>query len=211
MRRRAGAFTPEQRAATLRALQAWSDVAQLNFFTDNDDPEIAFRNYFNANSTELGRAVGPSHTTSNGFTVFTLNPDTTVRVGLNLERTNGNNLGLGRADYNTLVAYFGGNTLIGGDGNDRLEIYEGGAVASIMTGGADSDTFVFRGGVSAWQVQTVTDFEDGVDRIELVGFTQADVTIADSAAGAVISYFGNEMTFTGMSASQITASDFLLV
>ncbi|MAC78241.1 MAG: hypothetical protein CML66_09275 [Rhodobacteraceae bacterium] len=55
----------------------------------------------------------------------------------------------------------GADTIIGGAGSDRIE---GGTGQDTLTGGADADRFVFAG---AWQRDTITDFEQGLDRIVL--------------------------------------------
>jgi len=64
---------------------------------------------------------------------------------------------------------------------------------------------------------TVTDFEDGVDHIYLWdnhyygNFPLESLTIADSAAGAVVSFNGvSEMMLTGIHASQLTQDDFVI-
>jgi hypothetical protein len=64
---------------------------------------------------------------------------------------------------------------------------------------------------------TVTDFQDGVDKIFLwdnhyIGNVPFEsLTIADSAAGAVISYHGaSDMVLTGIHANQLTHADFIV-
>ncbi len=56
----------------------------------------------------------------------------------------------------------------GGDGNDTLI---GGRGADVLTGGADADTFVFIGAADspnqAGRFDLITDFEHGIDRIDL--------------------------------------------
>jgi Ca2+-binding RTX toxin-like protein/subtilisin-like proprotein convertase family protein len=118
----------------------------------------------------------------------------------------------GGDDDDWLFASFGGNTLLGGAGNDVLEAQEGGALANIFTGGADADTFVFRAGVSVEANVTVTDFQDGIDHIGIRFQPYDQLTISDSAEGAVITYFGySPMLLAGVSASQITQDDFLVL
>ncbi|MGQ0672190.1 MAG: hypothetical protein ACT4N2_04830 [Hyphomicrobium sp.] len=122
----------------------------------------------------------------------------------------------GGAGNDTLYAAGGSFTVMGGTGNDTLEAAGFGHV--LFSGGADADVFVYRVGNAGDLSYTVSDFEDGVDRILLwdykhFGTVALDsLTIADGAEGAVISWNGShEMTLTGVSASQITAEDFLLV
>lgn len=55
--------------------------------------------------------------------------------------------------------------LDGGEGHDRLN---GGGGSNILTGGAGADTFVFNSSTGS---DHITDFETGVDRIDLTGFT----------------------------------------
>jgi hypothetical protein len=57
----------------------------------------------------------------------------------------------------------------------------------------------------------VTDFEDGVDHIGIIPSMRfEDLTITDSDAGAVITYYGySPMLLAGISASQITQEDFI--
>lgn len=102
-------------------------------------------------------------------------------------------------------------TLIGGSGSDRFDAAGFGNV--VFTGGADADIFDYRVGAMHY---TVTDFEDGVDHIALWDFIQSgnvsfgSLTIADSAAGAVISWNGlADMTLSGITAAQLTSADFL--
>ena len=116
----------------------------------------------------------------------------------------------------------GSDRIIGGTGNDT------------MMGGRGADTFVFNtadgtdviGTFAAADItegffeSTVTttgaDFMSGVDKIELSGFALDDDTvldaIEDNADGvAVFSAEGTEITFTGLTASDLSADDFVFV
>lgn len=99
--------------------------------------------------------------------------------------------GFGGNDY--LYGGSGKDVLIGGDGNDWLEgglgndtldggngndIITGGAGRDVMTGGAANDIFVFNPGdvgATPARADTITDFGDGTDLIDLSAI-DADVT-----------------------------------
>jgi Ca2+-binding RTX toxin-like protein len=80
----------------------------------------------------------------------------------------------GDAGQDTIRAGGGNDQLDGGDGNDVLE---GGTGADTLTGGAGADIFVFgaldaRARLPVYDTQgdVVTDFQDGVDRLDLSQF-----------------------------------------
>jgi Ca2+-binding RTX toxin-like protein len=115
----------------------------------------------------------------------------------------------GGAGKDYVTAANGDYTLVGGDGDDTLEF--AGVGSASFTGGSGADVFTYRVGTEV----TVTDFQDGIDQIFLwdqhyYGNVPLDsLTIADSAAGAVISWNGgSEMVLAGISASQLTHVDF---
>lgn len=95
----------------------------------------------------------------------------------------------------------GNDTLVGGRGNDTL------------TGGVGSDVFEFRRGDGR---DVITDFTNGVDRIELDGFSGAQLTAIlngarQVAADVVLSLPSNaEITLADFQLSQLDRSDFLL-
>ena len=102
-------------------------------------------------------------------------------------------------------------SLVKDDVGRAVENVEGGAM-SFFTGGAGADTFVYRAGVSIETNVTVTDFQDGVDHIGLRFQPFEQLTITDTAEGAVIEYHDTSpMLLAGISASQTTQEDFLLV
>ncbi|MBL4543940.1 MAG: hypothetical protein JKP97_19525, partial [Rhodobacteraceae bacterium] len=63
-----------------------------------------------------------------------------------------------------VVAGGGNDTLRGGDGDDGVW---GGIGNDLLTGGAGADRFVFAAGDDA---DTITDFEDGIDKLDLSDF-----------------------------------------
>ena len=69
----------------------------------------------------------------------------------------------GKAGHDRLFGGEGRDTLRGGEGNDRLC---GGTGTDTLTGGAGADTFFYRGGDGS---DTITDFSDGEDKIDLRG------------------------------------------
>ena len=79
----------------------------------------------------------------------------------------------------------------------------------MLTGGSGSDRFVF----ANWDGNDrVTDFENGVDRIEIGGPTTGfrDLAVYNSAEGAVISWGGGTtITLVGIDRSMVDASDFI--
>ena len=82
----------------------------------------------------------------------------------------GNDTLYGGAGNDALYGGGGLDTLIGGEGDDLLV---GGEGDDVLSGGAGSDTFVWNAGETG--IDTITDFEIGVDRLDL-----ADILIGES-------------------------------
>ena len=138
--------------------------------------------------------------------------------------TSGDNVLTGNGGNDMLWARGGNDTLFGGEGNDYLaglagdDLLDGGAGADnlaggdgndTLTGGSGADTFVFS---VAWGDDSVTDFEDGVDLLGFSGsgFVFGDLTISQSASDTIVEdSFGNSITLTGITATDITEVDFL--
>jgi Ca2+-binding RTX toxin-like protein len=86
----------------------------------------------------------------------------------------------GGAGNDSLNGAFGADTLVGGDGDDTLR---GDVRNDTLTGGSGADVFLFSDdGLSSTDV--ITDFETGVDRIDLTAFGQLEnASAAPSASG----------------------------
>jgi Ca2+-binding RTX toxin-like protein len=79
-----------------------------------------------------------------------------------------------------------GDTLLGGDGDDLIN---GGAGRDTMTGGAGEDRFIFVTGDSTPALRdTITDFEDGIDILDLSGI-DANSNLADDQAFTIVTKF----------------------
>ncbi|MCC1491037.1 calcium-binding protein [Cognatishimia sp. F0-27] len=107
---------------------------------------------------------------------------------ISIERVIGTDFG------DRIVGTNGGNRLTGLDGDDYLDgagsgdILSGGEGNDTLIGGSGTDRFVFENNAGA---DTITDFEDGPDRLDYTGYTGvnsiADLTITVSGSGR--SYF----------------------
>lgn len=90
--------------------------------------------------------------------------------------------GMGNAVGNEIAGSINGDTLFGLGGNDRLigfggndtlnggegdDILQGGLGSDQLTGGTGADRFRFDTALSLTNLDVITDFEHGVDRIEL--------------------------------------------
>ena len=118
-------------------------------------------------------------------------------------------------------ALYGGagrDTLVGGQGDDTL--FAGAGTQDSVTGGAGADVFVFRP-EGALSQTNVTDFQRGMDHIDLAGAKAggdtvafADLDIHQVARGAMITCAFNEgqqvfkMLLLGVKAADLTADDF---
>jgi len=125
---------------------------------------------------------------------------------------------LGGDGADTLSGGLGSDTLSGGDGDDLLaggedaDALDGGAGNDLLAGGAGNDAFVFHLDAADGQ-DTITDFERGQDRIQLVG---GDVlaAVADAVANQTLAGGGLEISIAGETvrlegvASELTVADF---
>ena len=91
-----------------------------------------------------------------------------------------------------LIGTTAADTLTGGTTDDRLE---GGRGNDTLTGGAGTDSFVFanQGGTDS-----VTDFEAGIDRIVIQGFTNAQITSQALAQGTQLSFGTTKVMLNGV-------------
>lgn len=106
----------------------------------------------------------------------------------------------------------GNDTLAGGSGIDNLS---GGAGSNTLSGGNGADIFVISPGTSS-EVDTITDFTVGTDRIQIneAGYTlfaDLQTAMASTANGTTISLSsGRTIELQGVTMSSLTAADFAL-
>ncbi|MDE0538735.1 MAG: calcium-binding protein [Rhodospirillales bacterium] len=96
----------------------------------------------------------------------------------------------------------------GGDGADTIE---GGTTDDTLTGGEGADTFVFASGHGN---DTITDFTDGEDTIDLSTFTGitgfSDLTVAQDGNNTVITVpGGGTITLQGFTSTDLDTNDFV--
>ncbi len=89
---------------------------------------------------------------------------------------------LGDDRDNRIEGSFGADTLEGFAGNDTLIGAQG---DDTMTGGKGEDVFIFNADYHTGN-DTITDFEEGIDRIEIYGEAEAEIIIEDWGAMVVI-------------------------
>ena len=107
----------------------------------------------------------------------------------------------------------GQDILLGGDGNDRLD---GGGDSDIVTGGLGSDRFVYGLVFGTERTERITDFENGIDRIDVSAFGFANFAAIDAlatafGAGLKIDLPGSQtLVITGLTLATFTAGDVIL-
>lgn len=117
-----------------------------------------------------------------------------------------------------LLGGSGSDELFGGQGNDSLnggggnDILEGGLGEDILFGSGGSDTFV---AVREGGTDTIIDFEDGIDMLDLSDFTDAEIQASldgiQNVNGDAVLQFADGTTFVllGIDGADITADDIL--
>jgi Ca2+-binding RTX toxin-like protein len=119
----------------------------------------------------------------------------------------GSNTINGNDGDDSLSGAAGNDTLNGGKGSDTLA---GGAGIDRLFGGADDDVFVFD---TASQTDTVFDFEDGIDRLDLsalAGYQSFEaLSILDMSGNAVVSAGPHSIVLTGIDSAVLDNTDFI--
>ena len=109
----------------------------------------------------------------------------------------------GGADGDFLFGDAGSDVINGGTGNDQLY---GGSNGLAIAG--ESDIFQFDG--PGWGIDTIHDYEDGVDRIEFIATATlndfGDLTVSSASGDAVLTFGADSITIIG-AAGLITAAD----
>ncbi|MEM6381039.1 MAG: calcium-binding protein [Pseudomonadota bacterium] len=124
---------------------------------------------------------------------------------------------IGEAGNDFLQAGSGSDFLFGGSGNDTLDgresidVLNGGAGDDTLIGGTGADTFIFAPGFGN---DTVTDFQDNIDELDLTAFNLASIngalSFANEVGGDVVFTFGpNTFTIENTTEAQL-ANDILI-
>lgn len=128
--------------------------------------------------------------------------------GNSIEGEGGDDRISGRGGHDDLRGEAGNDILRGDNGRDTLT---GGTGHDSLTGGGQRDVFVFDAMLNEGR-DTITDFQDGTDRIKVAGAQFADLTIGDDGTDAVVGLSGGtEIRLSGVSSSELGSGDFIFV
>ena len=182
---------------------------------------------------DLVRGGGGDDTIGASFgddTVFGQNGDDSLGGGFGQDRINaggGDNFVGGGEGDDIIVAGAGNDFLAGGGRNDRIsggggnDTLNGGDGDDRLIGGAGADVFVWNQANEGAR-DMVLGFQDGIDSFLLTGVSNApgsglqgrvdalDITdtVVDGVAGVSMSYEGQTILVSGVSASDLTVDDF---
>jgi Ca2+-binding RTX toxin-like protein len=125
----------------------------------------------------------------------------------------------GRGGDDFLFGKTGNDVLQGDDGNDKIsggkgkDTVIGGNGDDILTGGNAGDAFVFNAALDEGR-DKITDFQDGIDRIQIEGASFADLTIQKHGGGSstkIILDSGTEIIVQNIIKADIDIGDFVFV
>ena len=95
-------------------------------------------------------------------------------------------------------------------GDDGADVFLFSAGTDTAWGGSGADTFIYRGTV--FGENTIADFEDGIDKIEIENIADlADVVISDDGDDKLIEWNGNTIRLEGLAGATIDADDFIFL
>ena len=100
------------------------------------------------------------------------------------------------------------DTLLGGPGNDILFANDVDGLTDVLYGGTGADLFVFASGGGT---EVVTDFENGIDRIQITnGATSfSDLSMTAQGFGVQVTYTNAVINVYNISIDTLTADDFI--
>ncbi|MCE3289593.1 MAG: hypothetical protein K0R83_1605, partial [Caulobacter sp.] len=165
--------------------------------------------------------VGADQLTADHFIMPELPQDIEPGSELTINGSAGANTINGSSLYETINGLAGADTLNGLGGNDVLnggseadklnggegdDVLIGGAGQDTLTGGTGADVFVFGPGDGA---NTITDFQDGVDLIDVSAYGGYSSIVQMAGGAKVIFADGGYAILTGIQAANITADDFI--
>jgi Ca2+-binding RTX toxin-like protein len=139
-----------------------------------------------------------------------------VVQGSNLTAVQSNNFNQTRLDYDLGAgndSFTGNGSMLdvvnGGSGNDTLN---GGGGSDTLTGGADADVFVFE--ADGAQLNFVTDYQDGVDRIDvsatsLTNFADVLAVLSQVGLDAQIAEGSTTIRLSNINTAVLDAGDFI--
>ncbi|MDZ7908617.1 MAG: calcium-binding protein [Gemmobacter sp.] len=107
----------------------------------------------------------------------------------------------GQGGHDSLMGEAGRDTLLGGIGNDTLN---GGYGSDTLTGGSGADLFQFRNGAGR---DVITDFQTGIDRIDIEGVSQLNQLRFLAAEGGTRILWFAELTGGSILVQGVTLAD----
>lgn len=111
--------------------------------------------------------------------------------------------------HDLLIGFGGDDILIGGDNVDELH---GGNGSDTLIGNSGGDFFVFAPSATHGERDVITDFEVGVDKIDLRAFNTNydDVNITNNGSNTLITLANsNEISLEGVQTGDLTEDDFI--
>lgn len=99
------------------------------------------------------------------------------------------------------------NEILGTNGENVLSSTE---ADEVFTGGAGADFFVFNA-LEAEGADRISDFELGIDTIEMVGNTYVDLTFVDTGSGALVEWDNGSVELDNIAVTSLTEDQFLFV
>ncbi|WP_170419658.1 DUF4214 domain-containing protein [Ruegeria atlantica] len=173
--------------------------------TDSDGDEF---HIYNADKIELFDFESNGPVFEGLFVGEAEDSDDTIR-----DTSNGNGLVLAGGGNDVVYGDHGSDFLHGGSGNDNLHGDDGddglfgGSGDDVLTGGSGADEFIFHASVSQG-ADRITDFELGVDLIELRGATFADLTFVDTGSGTRVEWTNGSVELDGINTASLTEDQF---